>query len=364
MAKLDDYFAHNRIDLSRFESSNYEGPTAERAVLFPAPGGLMLTAMRDMPGIEKHTRKIEGRGVYRYLDHLSDSLKAGTNPLLVDCLNCEYGCCGGPGTKKMHAELDELEYKEEKRSEELQELYEQEEKEHPHLLREVIDSYWKPGIYDRRYADLRGNNTVVRPNEQQIQAIYRDQLSKDMNSRQEPLDCGACGYKNCVEMATALHNNVSHPSLCLAKHQRELAVSQAEMGKKSAESEKFATDLFHAIESMVGEVNETADLMQTANDETKEMSSMIGVIAQIARQTNMLALNASIEAARAGQHGKGFAVVAEEVRNLAKSSNEAAEKIAVLATGAGEKIDTSATLSKKVETTLVGIMEDAKQQLG
>jgi methyl-accepting chemotaxis protein len=136
------------------------------------------------------------------------------------------------------------------------------------------------------------------------------------------------------------------------------------MTRKSADQEKFANELFKAVEGMVGDVNETATLMQGVNTETKEMASIIAVIAKIARQTNMLALNASIEAARAGQHGKGFAVVAEEVRNLAKSSNEAAEQIAVLVSGAGEKIDTSATLSKKVETTLVGIMEDAKKQLG
>ena len=90
---------------------------------------------------------------------------------------------------------------------------------------------------------------------------------------------------------------------------------------------------------------------------------MIAVIAKIARQTNMLALNASIEAARAGQHGKGFAVVAEEVRNLAKSSNEAAEKIAELVNGASKQIDNGAALSKQVEITLVGIMDEAKKQL-
>jgi methyl-accepting chemotaxis protein len=136
------------------------------------------------------------------------------------------------------------------------------------------------------------------------------------------------------------------------------------MSKKSAVYEKFSNDLFKAVEGMVGDVNQTATLMQDVNTETKEMSNMIAVIARIARQTNMLALNASIEAARAGQHGKGFAVVAEEVRTLAKSSNEAAEKIDELVTGASKKIDSGAALSSKVETTLVGIMNEAKKQLG
>ena len=362
MARLDDYFADNQINLARFEPSEYDGPAAERAVLFSSPGGLQITAIRAFPGLGRQTRKIEGPGVFHYIDHLSLSLKSGTNPLLVDCLNCEHGCNTGPGTKQVHAAQDDVEYYVEKRSAASQKMYRQADEEHPKRLHELIDSYWKPGIYNRRYADLRENNTIRQPPVQQLQAIYRDALGK--NSEKDLINCGACGYKSCEEMAVALYNNVSHPDLCFAKHEGELTANQAEMSTKSAEYEKFATDLFKAVEGMVGEVNKTATLMQTANTETKEMSSMIAVIAKIARQTNMLALNASIEAARAGQHGKGFAVVAEEVRNLAKSSNEAAERIATLATEAGQKINSGATLSKKVETTLVGIMDEAKKRRG
>jgi methyl-accepting chemotaxis protein len=104
--------------------------------------------------------------------------------------------------------------------------------------------------------------------------------------------------------------------------------------------------------------------MQTMTGDTKEISNMVVEIAKIARHTNLLALNASIEAARAGTHGKGFAVVAQEVRALSKSSNEAAERIADLVSGAGTQIGNSAALSKNVETTLVSIMEDAKKVLG
>jgi len=362
MAKLSDYVHDNNIDLGRFEPSDYDdNPTAERAVLFSTPGGLLRTAMRYDPNIQESTRKIEGPGVYHYIDHLSDSLKSGSNPLLVDCLNCEFGCNGGPGTKQIHASMDDLESAVEERSLELRRMFEEAEKEHPNLLQEQIDAYWKPGLYERRYQNLRDNNTIRQPSEQQIQAIFRDQLSKRHEA--DILNCGACGYGSCKEMATALYNGVSYPDLCFAKHQIELTKSQKEVSEKSTKYEKFSTDLFKAIEGMVGDVNETATLMQHVNTETKEMSNMIAVIAKIARQTNMLALNASIEAARAGQHGKGFAVVAEEVRNLAKSSNESAEKIAALVHGASKQIDNGAALSKQVETTLVGIMDEAKKQL-
>jgi len=363
MGHLADYVQENRVDLARFAPSNYDNPPAERAVLFSTPGGLMETALREVPGIKRQIKKIEGVGVYRYLNRLLDSLKAGTSALLIDCLNCEFGCNGGPGTKRMHARgcQDEIEHLIEKRSEELEEMYKKEEEKHPNLLHETIDSYWKPGLYDRRYLNLSDHNTIKKPSEQQIQTIYHDELSK--RSELDVLNCGACGYDSCKEMAQAIHNGVSRGALCFVKHQLDLKSERAAITETSTKYESFSTNLFKSVEAMVGDVNATAALMQDVNQETKEMGSMIAVIAKIARQTNMLALNASIEAARAGQHGKGFAVVAEEVRNLAKSSNEAAEKIAELVTGASKKVGTGTTLSETVKTTLVGIMEEAKKQL-
>jgi methanogenic corrinoid protein MtbC1 len=363
MAKLDDYINDNRINLAGFRPSDYDNPPAERAVLFSTPGGLMETAMRESPGIERRTRKIEGQGVYHYIKALKDSLNSGTNPLLVDCLNCEFGCNAGPGTKRVHARSirDELEYHVEKRSEELQEMYEKEQSNHPNLLVERIDAYWRPGLYDRHYLDLRDHNMVKYPTEQQIQAIYREQLAK--KSDLDVLNCGACGYDTCKEMAIALHNGVTRSGLCFIKHQIELSESKNVISNKSAQTERFSANLFKAVESMVDNVKETATLMENVNNETKVMSSTIAIIAKIAHQTNILSINASIEAAKAGDHGRGFSVVAEEVRNLAKSSNDAAELIANSITGVGEKIDTGALLSKKVETTLINIMDEAKKQL-
>jgi len=362
MAKLDDYFKANRIDLARLTPTDYDNPSAERAALFSTPGGLMRTAMREIPGIDENIRKIEGPSIYHYLDQLNDSVKAGINPLMIDCLNCEVGCNGGPGTKNIRVSQDELEYHIEVRSNALRDMYAQSHEQHPGLLHEQIDTYWKPGLYDRRYLNLRDNNTIKHPAEPQIQMIFKKDLAK-RNERDE-INCTACGYRTCVEMATALHNGLSQPDHCLAKHQRELAESQETMRLKSEDQERFSIDLFNAVESMVASVNETAALMQTVNSETKEISNTIAVIVKIARQTNLLALNASIEAARAGTHGKGFAVVAQEVRELAKSSNEAAEKITELVSGAGKRIDNGAVLSKKVETMLVDIMNEAKQKLG
>ncbi|ULQ59150.1 4Fe-4S binding protein [Brucepastera parasyntrophica] len=196
---LDSLLKLRNVNLASEPEAEFDNPEAERAALFSIPGGLMRTAMRDLPGIDSRTRKIEGTDIiYKYFEGLPKSVKENINPLLIDCLNCELGCNGGPGTLKEGKSADELEYPVEKVSLEHEKHYGgakmSREKAHKKMGK-VLSEYWRPNLYRRNYVNRSGNYMLKQPTDSQISQIYQTMLKtkKRMNLTARPADTEAAG---------------------------------------------------------------------------------------------------------------------------------------------------------------------------
>ncbi|MBC3376119.1 methyl-accepting chemotaxis protein [Pseudomonas sp. SWRI92] len=180
--------------------------------------------------------------------------------------------------------------------------------------------------------------------------------AEELNSVTDESARGLTQQNNEIEQAATAVNEMTSAVEEVARN----AVSTSEASKHATTSAGDGRDLVQetvgAIERMSADVQSTATLIGNLANESRDIGKVLDVIRGLADQTNLLALNAAIEAARAGEAGRGFAVVADEVRALAhrtqQSTSEIERMIGSIQSGTEHAVDSMRNSTERAESTL------------
>ena len=156
----------------------------------------------------------------------------------------------------------------------------------------------------------------------------------------------------------------------LASANEAVAVSK-KSETEGASGKLVMTEAMSGIMALGESVNETGSMVETLGKDSEAIGGIVNVIKSVAEQTNLLALNAAIEAARAGEQGRGFAVVADEVRSLANKTQESAQEIEDLiqqllrnVESANASIHSSMKLAEKSDELVEGVVISYSEIVG
>jgi methyl-accepting chemotaxis protein len=167
--------------------------------------------------------------------------------------------------------------------------------------------------------------------------------SKQLSDSSTVLSQGAAEQASAVEQLTASLEEIAEQTRSNADNATHVSKISEEMKTSAANGSAQMNDMLSAMEEI--------------NQSSNNIAKIIKVIEDIAFQTNILALTAAVEAARAGQHGKGFAVVAEEVRNLAARSASAAKETTAMIEGSAKSVENGSRIAQRTSESLNEILE-------
>lgn len=346
--KLLDHLAAAGEDYRKSPAAAYDNEEHGLGAIYPTPGGLKANVEQYVSG--EWIYQVEGQPhACRFLDDYTQETHPSSLPFLVDILNCQRGCNIGTGAIC----TNEDEYSISRAMYNVQKEAVKNKKEQQHAPGPDFTQFDK----DLRLSDFYRKYTAKPVSNKKISSLELDdafKALKKMTLHERKIDCRSCGYSDCKAMATAIAKGINHKENCVDYNksilkEQNIAVEQllnqnkensealrkqvddiikalTASDEKTGETLKSVESINTKIDSMIRVTDDLNSIVPKLDTAIKKYSAMSGNIVKISSQTNILALNASIEAARAGQYGKGFAVIANQMKTLSNQSRASAEE--------------------------------------